>query len=84
MKHQFKPTGVCSNHIEFVLEDGIVKSVLFKNGCDGNAQGLANLAEGRKAEDVIKALTGVRCGTKKTSCPDQLAKALQQAIDEQK
>ena len=81
MEYKFKPSGVCSNEITFTLEDGIVTAVVFKNGCDGNAQGLSKLAEGMKAEDVVKALSGIRCGRKQTSCPDQLAAALKNAIE---
>lgn len=64
-------------HIE--VEDGIVKEVKFIGGCSGNTQGVSRLAQGRPVEEVVKLLGGIRCGAKKTSCPDQLARALTQA-----
>ena len=76
MKHSRKPKGVCSRRIDFDLEDGVVRDIRFEGGCHGNLQGLARLAEGREAAEVIRLLNGIRCGDKKTSCPDQLAKAL--------
>ena len=72
----FKPTGVCSEEIHFEIENGIVKDVKFVKGCPGNGLGVALLAKGRTVADVIAALEGVKCGTRPTSCPDQLAKAL--------
>ena len=81
MEYTFKPVGVCSNEIQFTLEGGVVTAVAFQNGCDGNAKGLSKLAEGMKAEEVIKALSGIRCGRKQTSCPDQLAAAIKKAMD---
>jgi uncharacterized protein (TIGR03905 family) len=63
-----------------LAEDHTIKSVKFTGGCDGNSQGVSKLVVGRKAEDVIGLLEGIRCGFKSTSCPDQLAKALKQAI----
>ena len=80
MRHSCKPKGVCSKLIEFELEDGRIRGLGFEGGCHGNLQGLARLAEGREAEEVIKALSGIKCGRKKTSCPDQLARALKLAI----
>lgn len=83
MKITYRPQGVCSVQIDAVVEDGFVKSVTFTGGCNGNTQGLARLAAGRKVEDVIAALEGIRCGFRPTSCPDQLAQALRQAIGQQ-
>ena len=80
MRHICRPKGVCSKLIEFEIKDGRIHELSFTGGCPGNLQGLARLAEGREAEEVIKALSGVKCGKKKTSCPDQLARALQDAI----
>ena len=77
----YKPQNVCSRGIEIVHEDGIVKKVTFTGGCTGNTQGVAKLCEGRKVEDVIALLEGIKCPgsrTKTTSCPDQLAQALKQ------
>lgn len=80
MTYQYKTRGTCSQMIEFELEDGIIHSVLFHGGCHGNTQGLAALLRGMKAEDAIERLQGIQCGMKGTSCPDQFARALKQAI----
>ncbi len=80
MTYTYKPKGVCSAKITFDIEDGIVKSVEFLGGCSGNTQGLSKLCEGRSAEELIKALEGIKCGFKSTSCPDQLACALKEAV----
>ena len=80
MKYTYKTKGTCSQKITFDLEDGIVRNVEFLGGCSGNTQGLARLAEGRDASELIALLSGIRCGFKPTSCPDQLAKALSEAL----
>lgn len=80
MNYSFKPHGVCARGISFDIEDNIVKNVKFSGGCSGNTQGLAKLAEGMTAEEIISRLSGIRCGFKGTSCPDQLAKAVAEAI----
>lgn len=80
MKHTYIPRGVCSRQISFDIEDNIVKNVQFIGGCNGNLKGIASLVEGMKVEDVIKKLEGISCGMKPTSCPDQLAQAIKQAI----
>ena len=82
MEYTYIPSGVCSRKITFELNDGIVSKVRFSGGCSGNTQGLSALAEGMKAEELIKRLSGIRCGFKSTSCPDQMAKALAKAINE--
>lgn len=82
MTYEFKPTGVCARGLSFEIEDGKVKNVLFNGGCNGNTQGIAKLVEGMDAKEVISRLEGVKCGFKKTSCPDQLAKALKEALGE--
>lgn len=82
MTYTFKTQGVCAAKINFDIEDGIVKNVQFMGGCNGNTQGVARLAEGRPAEELISLLKGIRCGFKNTSCPDQLATAIAQAIQE--
>ncbi|MBO5454254.1 MAG: TIGR03905 family TSCPD domain-containing protein [Clostridia bacterium] len=76
MKYTYRTKGVCSMQIEFELEGEIVKNVNFIGGCSGNTQGVARLAEGRSKDELITLLSGIRCGFKNTSCPDQLAKAL--------
>ena len=75
----YKTQGVCSQAINFEVEDGIIKSVQFIGGCSGNTQGVAALVCGMKVEDAISRLEGIRCGMRSTSCPDQLAKALKSA-----
>lgn len=76
----YTPSGVCSKGIDFELEDGIVKNVHFTGGCSGNTQGVAALIQGMPAEEAIRRLKGLKCGFKPTSCPDQLAKALEAAL----
>ena len=80
MKHTYKTNGTCSQYISFNIEDGKVKNVEFVGGCNGNLQGISRLAEGKDPKELIKCLKGIKCGFKPTSCPDQLAKALEQAI----
>ncbi|MDO5345003.1 MAG: TIGR03905 family TSCPD domain-containing protein [Lachnospiraceae bacterium] len=77
----YKTRGVCSSAIELELDNDIVKKVQFIGGCDGNTKGVARLVEGMKAEEAISRLEGITCGFKPTSCPDQLAKALRQALE---
>lgn len=76
----FTPCGVCSRQIEVAVEDGIVKSVRFTGGCHGNTQGISALVAGMPAATVIDRLKGIDCKGKGTSCPDQLAKALELAL----
>ena len=78
IKMEYRPKGVCSQKITFDIEDGKVKNVKFLGGCNGNLQGIASLVEGMPVEEVIKRLEGIKCGYKDTSCPDQLAKALEE------
>lgn len=82
MKDQITYTthGTCSRQIVIDVDDGIVTNVTFVGGCSGNTQGVASLAKGMKVEDVIARLKGIRCGGKPTSCPDQLAQALEQYL----
>lgn len=75
-KITYNTRGVCSRRINIEVEDGIVKGVAFEGGCSGNTQGVAALAVGMTVDEVIERLSGIRCGFKATSCPDQLAKAL--------
>lgn len=76
---QYRPKGVCSQLIQFDIEDNKVKNVVFTGGCNGNLQGIARLIEGMDVEEAISRIDGIRCGFKATSCPDQLAKALKEA-----
>lgn len=79
MQYSYKPSGVCSRMITFDIENNTVKNIKFSGGCSGNTKGLAALAEGMSADEIIERLSGIRCGFKGTSCPDQLAKAVAQA-----
>ena len=79
----YKPKGVCSRQINVEVEDGIVKNVQFIGGCNGNTQGVAKLAKGRKAEEIIELLKDTDCNGRGTSCPAQLAIALEQALKQQ-
>lgn len=76
--------GVCSREINFDVVDGKVCNVSYLGGCNGNTQGVAALVEGMKVEEAIKRLKGIKCGAKGTSCPDQLAKALEQYLSLEK
>ena len=78
MSNSYKTSGTCSREISYDVIDGKVYNVKFLGGCPGNLQGIAKLVEGMPADEVVKRLSGVRCGGKPTSCPDQLAKALSQ------
>lgn len=73
----YKTSGTCSSAINLEVEGNIIKSVSFTGGCNGNLQGISRLVEGMKVEDAISRLKGIRCGFKNTSCPDQLARALE-------
>ena len=83
MTHSYKTRGTCSRQIDFELENGIVKNVSFFGGCNGNLKGIGALVEGRPAEEVITLLKGMKCGFKNTSCPDQLALALEKALNDE-
>ncbi len=74
--------GTCSRAIHIVLDGDIIKEVKFAGGCSGNTQGVAALVTGMKAQDAIKRIKGIKCGMKSTSCPDQLALALEKALTE--
>lgn len=80
MQYEYKTRGTCSQKIFFDIEDGKVQNVQFVGGCNGNLKGIGSLVEGMDAKDVISRLEGTRCGMKSTSCPDQLAKALKEAL----
>ena len=78
----YRTSGTCSREINIEVEDGIVKSVRYVGGCHGNTQGVSRLVEGMTVEDVIAKLKGIKCGFKPTSCPDQLARALEKYLAE--
>ena len=74
--------GTCARQIDVEVEDGVIKYVKFHGGCNGNLKGIAQLTVGMNAEEVIQRLKGITCGFRDTSCPDQLTKALEQALAE--
>ena len=76
----YKTKGTCSTSIDVELKDGVIDSVKFTGGCNGNLQGISALLKGMKPEEAISRLKGIRCGFKPTSCPDQLAHALEEMI----
>ena len=76
----YKTKGTCSTSIDIELKDGVIDSVKFTGGCNGNLQGISALVKGMKPEDAISRLKGIRCGFKPPSCPDQLAHALEEMI----
>lgn len=78
---QYRPTGVCSRLIEFTLDDNnCIHDVQFTGGCNGNLKGISSLVEGMNAQEALQRLSGITCGIKNTSCPDQLAKAIQASL----
>ena len=83
MKHYtYAPKGVCSRQIDYDLdEEGRIYNLKFMGGCNGNLKGISSLCEGMRAEDIIARTEGILCGFKKTSCPDQLARALKEAMN---
>lgn len=76
----YRPKGVCSRLMRVEVEDGIIRQVQVQGGCSGNLQGISRLLVGMPVQQAIERMEGVRCGGKPTSCPDQLAKALRQAL----
>lgn len=77
MKFEYNPSGVCSRHFTFEIEDNKVTSLKVEGGCNGNLNGISKLLVGMEVDEVINRLQGTTCGFKNTSCPDQIAKALQ-------
>ncbi len=80
---KYIPNGVCSKEIDIELKDGVIDSVQFTGGCNGNLKGISALVKGMNPEDAIARLKGIKCGFKQTSCPDQLAHALESMISTQ-
>lgn len=76
-KYSFKPSGVCSREITFEVDNNIVYNVCYTGGCNGNTQGLSALIDGMNRDEAIKRLKGINCNGRGTSCPDQLAIALE-------
>ena len=83
MTYTYKPTGVCSMQITIdINDDETINDIKFLGGCNGNLKGIAALSKGKTMDEVITSLKGIKCGMKGTSCPDQLAKALEQIKEE--
>lgn len=83
MTYTYKPTGVCSMKITIdINDDETINNIEFLGGCNGNLKGIAALSKGKTMDEVITSLKGIKCGMKGTSCPDQLAKALEQIKEE--
>ena len=82
MEFKYTPKKTCSTKITFDLDSAnIIRDIRFTDGCDGNLKGIAALAEGMDAAELVKKFRGMRCGKKNTSCPDQLAQAIEKAIN---
>ncbi len=77
---RYKTKGTCSTAIDIEMDGDVIRSVAFTGGCNGNLKGISSLVTGMKAEDAITKLKGIRCGFKPTSCPDQLACALEEML----
>ncbi len=84
MEYLYRPKGVCSRSIRLDLEGDVIRSVQFEGGCHGNLQGIAKLVEGMTVDQVEQKLRGIKCGMRKTSCPDQLAQAVRKAAEQSK
>ena len=80
MMYNYMTNGTCSRQIYLNIEDGILKDVEFVGGCHGNLQGVCALVKGMKCDDVVAKLEGIKCGFKQTSCPDQLTRAIKEAM----
>ena len=80
MTIQYTPKGVCSRAFQIEVEEGVIRSVQVTGGCDGNLKGLSSLLKGMRVEEAIRRMEGIRCGMKPTSCPDQMAQALKEAL----
>ena len=82
MEFIYQTKGTCSKQIKVELDGDIIRSVAFTGGCNGNLKGISSLVVGQRAQDVIGRLKGIQCGFKSTSCPDQLANALTNALQQ--
>lgn len=80
MHHTYTPKGVCSTKIEFDIVDGVLHNVVYQSGCNGNLQAVGRLVEGMDAKEAVARLKGIKCGSKGTSCADQLATAIKLTI----
>ena len=80
MTIQYTPRGTCSRQFQIEVEEGVIQDIQVIGGCDGNLKGLSSLLKGMKVEEAIHRMEGIRCGTKPTSCPDQMAQALKKEL----
>ena len=80
MEYTRRNKGTCARSSKVVIEDGIIKDVEIVGGCDGNIKGVISLIKGMEAKDAVQRIKGIRCGFKSTSCPDQLALAIEEAL----
>ncbi len=80
MKVTYNTKGTCSQVIEFEINDGIIENVSFKGGCNGNLKAISKLVEGKNAKEIADTLRGNTCGPRSTSCADQLARAIDEAL----
>ena len=79
-KHiEYKTKGTCARAVIVDVEDGVITDCQFVGGCSGNTQGVASLVKGMRVEEAVSKIKGIKCGMKSTSCPDQLALALEEA-----
>ena len=78
MKFEYVPSGVCSRHYTFDIDNDVINSLKVEGGCQGNLAGISRIVVGMKVDDVIRAFEGVDCNFKGTSCPDQIARALKE------
>ena len=83
MRYEYNTKGVCARKIAFDIEDGVVRNVEFNGGCNGNLKAVSKLVEGKTAKEINEILAGNTCGFKNTSCADQLAKAVIEALDKE-
>ena len=83
MEYRYRPSGVCSSEMIFDIDESthIINELKVINGCNGNLKGVSSLVKGMKIEDVISKLSGITCGFRQTSCPDQIATALKEYIE---
>ena len=81
MHYEYKTKGTCSQYIHFDITDGKIYNVQFVGGCNGNLQGISKLVEGMDVNEVVDRIKNIHCGSKPTSCPDQLATAIQEALN---
>ena len=80
MEHSYKTSGTCSSLITFEINDGIIDNLVFTGGCNGNLKAISKLVNGRNAAEVAELLRGNKCGPRNTSCADQLARAIEEAL----